>query len=121
MRVFLFLTALFFLTSTTRGQDRDFPTIDELGWQITDLSEPPDLKDTDIGAANYLVTLNENGKVKKIEVLTSTFSRKLEKLWKKQIVAGRFIRLRDLPAKEKEYRGTLVVTREMCNKDPDNQ
>jgi hypothetical protein len=119
MRTFLLLTLLLFLPQLIRAQDRRYPTMDEVGWQINDFAEPNDLSDSDIGELIYLLTLDEAGKVKKIKVIANTFRKKTEKLWRKKVRESTFTRTKKSVPGHAVYQGTLLITRETCDKDPE--
>jgi|GEM_PF-2442416 len=120
MRSFFLVIGLFFFGFTICAQDSDFSPIEELGWQIMEFSEPPDLRDSDIGEVNYLLTLDANGKVTRIKVLSSSFEKKTEKRWRRQILKSKFTRLKNNKPAASQYRGTLLITREMCSKDSED-
>lgn len=117
MKAPLISIGLCFLIVYAFAQDSLYPSLEEKGWHVTALEEPPDLKDTDVGAITYLVTIHRNGNVKSIKVLSSTFNVRAEKLWRKKVLDAKFICTKeDTPATGKIL-GTLLITREACNKE----
>lgn len=117
MKTFLISIGLSFIFTHALSQEADYPSLDEAGWYIINLEEPQGLKDTDVGAVNYLITLNEKGKIKSIRILTSTFTNRAERSWRKKILSAEFIKIKDIKTPGGKIRGTLLITRDTCNKD----
>ena len=102
------------------GQSHKYEPIDKLGWEMTNFSIPDKLTEMDTGNVNYLLTINDKGKVKNVEVLSNTFDLKMEKLWRRMIKKLEFTRTDDNASLKKKYKGTLLITREPCNKPVEN-
>lgn len=91
--------------------------MDELGWQIVELQEPSDLKDSDVGEIHYLITVTEDGRVRSIQVLSNSFSSRTERLWRRKLAKARFVMLKEKVPGKSRYTGTMVINREMCSRD----
>jgi hypothetical protein len=110
---------IFFLTiisNVALGQNKnmDYETIDKAGWTMTNFSEPTNLTETDSGEVKYLLTLNKKGIVKNIEVLANTFGKEAETKWRREVKKAIF--LRQKTDGQINYKGTLLIERERCNK-----
>jgi len=95
------------------GQSNKYETIDKLGWEMTNFSPPGNLTETDTGDVNYLLTINDEGKVIGVKMLHSTFDRKIEKRWRRMVKKLELTRT-DENTVLKKYTGILSITREPC-------
>jgi hypothetical protein len=117
MKKQLMVFCLCFFLVTAHAQNSEYPTIDQLGWHITTIAEPEKLKESDVGSVVYLITLNNEGRVQKLKVLSTTFSTRVERAWRKQIKRSTFINVARSERQSDTIEGTLLVTRDGCNKE----
>jgi Ni,Fe-hydrogenase III large subunit len=99
------------------SQSNKYEPIDKLGWEMTNFTIPDKLAETDTGDVNYLLTLNDDGKVKAVKILHNTFSTKTEKSLRRMVRKLEFIST-DEKAALKKHQGTLSITREPYNPPP---
>ena len=114
MRKLLFISLMITSKIVFAQSKQDlYQPIDQAGWLMTNLGQPSNLTVADTGRVSYLLKFSERGELKKIQVLSSTFSKKAERDWRKQVRSAVFS-----PQKAKlemRYVGTLLIERQRCN------
>ena len=115
MKIFLVILASVFLPPGVAAQDSYHPPLEEAGWEMRDFTVPDQLTELDTGAVQYLVTLNGQGKVTHLKVLSNTFDAAAEKQWRRALKQCAFTNTSGLEQPKKRIRGTTMITRNYCS------
>jgi hypothetical protein len=114
-QLFLTITLLLAVVAVSgQGTSRHQP-IEDCGWEVRNLSPPEGAADLDMGKILYLLTLDKNGKLLRVQLISSTMSEESETKWREQISALVFLKRPDVPAKELKYKGTLSIETAYCH------
>lgn len=97
------------------SQSKSHKTLDELGWEMVNLSIPEKLTDLDTGTVTYLVKINDAGTVLRMKTLENTFDASVERLWRRAVMNSTFRNTAVTTPMGKRITGTTSITREYCN------
>lgn len=107
----LIITLIVMISSQTLIAQKHKP-IDQVGWELPD--ELSQLIPEEEGSLEYLLTVSDEGEIKRIRVLNNTFDAKLEQAFRFQL------KTLTLPRKESNdkagRKGTLQISSGPCSK-----
>jgi hypothetical protein len=108
------ILVFFFLWSAALAQNsRKLEAINQVGWEISNFSSPGNLSAEDSGEVTYLITLTDAGRLKNIRVLSSTFSKRAERIWRRQV--RKVVFTRNTTSEMISNQGTFHIKAAPCN------
>lgn len=118
MKTSLTLLLLVFTLAASAQMDKLLP-IDQAGWRM--LNYDPPVTGSDTGRVSYKITLTKQGIVKRVTLLTNTFTAKTEKEWRNLVRDLQFERSASNKPRKKDYTGTISIAREVCHPELQKQ
>jgi hypothetical protein len=86
-----------------------YESLDKLGWKLINFEQPEKITELDSGRITYLITLNKNGYVKEVEIISNTFRESAEKDWIKIVERFTFEQQNPPEQPRRKYKGTLLI------------
>jgi hypothetical protein len=91
---------------------KTYEPIDKMGWEIPVISDLDIDPEKDLGSVTYLLEVDKNGAIKKVKMLSSTFSEAAELKVRDHV---KNIKLSRRTEKGKiGYKGTLEISLDLC-------
>lgn len=111
----LLITLFVVISSQTLIAQKHKP-IDQVGWEMPEISMPENLSPADSGTVNYLLKIDKSGKIKDVKIISNSFNEEVESGFRNQ--------LKDITLTKKKsdqgstsYKGTFEISLKQCASD----